>query len=351
MLALLLGAACGPTNENTRETTVVVADSNSGDDVSITGARGLFDAVVNDNVSATTGDNTDYKYVDVDSRGTLDIRIRFQQLTFGGLVSLHNDFGDILWEESAPLGTEEVLIEGFETLPGRYYVRVYANEGAADYAIGQTFTPEVVEEPWEPEEVPEEVVEDTTEEDEARARRRRERRERRRAEREAREAAEAANGDSDSDGSSSDGSSNSDGSSSDGSSDSDGSNSDGSNSDGSDGSSSDGSNSDGSNSDGSDGSNSDGSDGSNSDGSNSGDSGTAERSSVRASIVNLRVSGSGTLLILRGCGSNSGLAEGESGRISNGSRATLSRITGSDSCEASSSASIGEMSGATHVTF
>lgn len=71
---------------------------------------------------------------------------------------------------------------------------------------------------------------------------------------------------------------------------------------------------------------------------------------MRASIVNLRVRGSGTTLILRGCGSSSSLSEGARGRA-NGATVTLTRITGADTCEAESDASIGTLSGASRVTF
>ena len=114
--------------------------SNSGGDESIGGARGLFDMVVNDGVDATTGDNTDYKYFDIDERGSVTIRIRFQQIGVTGSVAIHNDYGDILHNQGISPEEQEVRIEDFDVLPGRYYVSLSIREGRADYAIGRDFT-------------------------------------------------------------------------------------------------------------------------------------------------------------------------------------------------------------------
>ena len=303
ILVILLAMAfmaCGSMSTAETDTTTTeeaATDANSGDDVALAGARGLFDIVVNDNVDAVSGDNTDYKYFDIDERGRVSIRVRFMAPEVAGAVALHNDFGEVLYEEPVTVGQNEVYIEDFGVLPGRYYIRVFASEGATDYAIGREFSSSVttatqVEEEPEPE--VEERDEETDEEREARRARRRERRERREreanAEREPEpervaepepepepepeQVADAEPAD--------------------------------------------------------------------------------EVEPIRATILTVREQsgGSGTTLILLGCGSRSGLSEGDRGRVGgSGPRATITRITGSDSCEAESSSGVGEIGSASYVSF
>ena len=79
-----------------------------------------------------------------------------------------------------------------------------------------------------------------------------------------------------------------------------------------------------------------------------------EEESIRAQIVTVRDrgAGEGTTLILTGCGTSSRLSEGDRGRVTGTShRATITRITGGNSCEAESSGSPGEIRSAGHVTF
>ena len=122
---LLALTACGPQGQ----AVVVEPDTNSGGDDSLAGARGLFDDVVNDSVDAPEGDNTDFKYVDIDARGTLNLRVRFHSMDVTGAVSLMNEFGDVLAERAYSQGGDDLRIEDFSVLPGRYYVRVHAAGG------------------------------------------------------------------------------------------------------------------------------------------------------------------------------------------------------------------------------
>jgi hypothetical protein len=139
---VLAATACGSQSDSTQATTQrqVAADSNSGGDDTLAGARGLFSETVNDSVDATVGDNTDIKYIDIDGRGVLNVRVRFlQPQQFAGVVTLMNDFGDVLAERPYTAGVSEVLIEDFSVLPGRYYVRIHASEGRSEYAIRRDF--------------------------------------------------------------------------------------------------------------------------------------------------------------------------------------------------------------------
>ncbi|MCA9563351.1 MAG: hypothetical protein KC561_07670 [Myxococcales bacterium] len=337
MIPLTLGllAACGPTAEVTRNDPVVPEeDSSDTENSTIAGAMGLFDMVVNDSVSADAGDNTDYRYVDVSERGSMTLRVRFLAATVDGEVSIHNDYGDILRREPITQGQQEVLVEDFNVVPGRYYVRVFAANGGADYAIGQEFEPEVAA--VEVEETQNDDNDADDGDDLEEARRECERQSGMRWSRSRQRCVERSSGGSSSSGNG-------------------GSNSSSNNSgnDDHEESSSNGGNESSNNGDGSGDGGNDG-DGTANDGQGNQETQVVEEEAreIRASIVNLRVRGSGTVLILRGCGSNSGLSEGSRGRVSGtGESATLIAITGSDSCEAESTAPIGTIAGASAVVF
>jgi len=72
----------------------------------------------------------------------------------------------------------------------------------------------------------------------------------------------------------------------------------------------------------------------------------------RATIVNLRLRDEGVMLIMRGCGSSSELEVGDRGRVSGTTyRATITRITGRDTCEAESEGTMEELAGSSRVRF
>jgi hypothetical protein len=55
---------------------------------------------------------------------------------------------------------------------------------------------------------------------------------------------------------------------------------------------------------------------------------------------------------MNGCGSSSGLSVGARGTVSGTShRALITRITGSNNCEAESSATAGQIASSSHVNF
>lgn len=341
LLALGLVAAlfaCGPTTTTT-EPTAAAPDSNSGPDATPAGALGMF-GVVNDSVNAEEGDNTDYKYIDVEQRGDLDVRVRFHQPTVAGAVSIHDEYGSLVREQPVAMSQQDAAIEGLEVLPGRYYVCIYASEGQSDYAVGHEFQPlvritdavdttsrnpdvaarlhEIAVHPerfpqydlngdgiidaeeWEllRNEVTLEVtgqssavVEATRDEDEEEEEERHRRRRHRsrddddedEAEEEEEEAAAATfnPGEEEEE-----------------------------------------------------------------------EEAEEEEAGVRASILTVRDRGSGTTLLLRGCGSASSLHEGDRGTIGGTShRAQITRITGSDNCEAESDATLSQVGTASYVNF
>ncbi|MBN1947841.1 MAG: hypothetical protein JW797_19400 [Bradymonadales bacterium] len=295
-LCSLLLIACGGMSSSEQQATTTTAtaepqlDTGSGDDATLAGARGLFDIAINDSVDAPAGDNTDYKYFDVTERGRVTVRVRFTAPEVGGTVSLHNDFGDTLYEEPVAPGQNEVVIQEFSVLPGRYYVRIFASEGSSEYIVGRDFESAVaVVVPTGP--TPEELAAQEAAE-RAERERRSSRRSRRRTEstestptprseptEEPTVAVEAPVVE---------------------------------------------------------------------------EPAVEEEPPIRATILTIRErsGGQGSILILLGCGSSSGLSEGSSGRVgSSGERARITRITGSDSCEAESDASVSQIGSASYVNF
>lgn len=118
-------------------------DSNSGEDFNKDGAMAFF-GEVNDTVDADVGDNTDYRYLDVSDRGYLTVRCIFSRSADAGSVALLDPDDEVVREAPVAAGTGEVVFEGVDVLPGRYYVRVRADRGRSDYSLSREFVRRVV---------------------------------------------------------------------------------------------------------------------------------------------------------------------------------------------------------------
>lgn len=118
-------------------------DSNSGEDYNKEGAMAVY-GEVNDSVDADAGDNTDYRYVDVEDRGWLTLRCVFSQSADAGSVALLDADDEVIREAPVSAGTGEVVFEEVEVLPGRYYIRVRADRGRSDYSLNHEFARYVV---------------------------------------------------------------------------------------------------------------------------------------------------------------------------------------------------------------
>ena len=342
----LLAWACGAQGESTEDDTNTVEPlvDPEGDHIR-SGARGLFDEDIADSIDVGTGDTTDIRYIDVDGPSLLSVRVTFQG-AITGRVALVNQRGDIL--ETRPISAADSIIRvrDVDVAPGRYFVRLEADDGASLYTISREITPqgprvdpvvaqarrdilaeaqdlidrdrysraiELLEQAYaddpdfeqqatqliaRAEEAREEYIEEHEDDD-----------------------------DDDDDDDDSDDDDDDDDDDSDGDGDNDG------------------------DSDDTDSTDTDGSDSTDTDGNGGDGDGDGDVGPVRASIIQIRqLSGSQSTLMLRGCGSSSGLSEGDHGEV-DGIDVEITNIVSSDSCEAVADASPGQIGGASHVDF
>ncbi len=117
-------------------------DSESGGDELRDRANGFFvdRGSVTDRLNGDGGDNTDWKYVDVNDPGRVSINVVFdspESLT-GARVTLHDEFGERLDQRvvSASTGSGYRFDTEVEKVPNKFYVRVFTREGTSAYSIG-----------------------------------------------------------------------------------------------------------------------------------------------------------------------------------------------------------------------
>jgi hypothetical protein len=115
-------------------------DTNTGGDGSRDEAAGLSEGrSMTDRLEGEGGDNTDWKYLDLDEIGTLTVTVNFdhpERLT-GAYVDLYDAFGArIRREDVTPDQTAYTFRDEVEESPSKRYIRLYAQNGTSIYTIG-----------------------------------------------------------------------------------------------------------------------------------------------------------------------------------------------------------------------
>jgi hypothetical protein len=133
LLAGLL-AACGGVGG--------AVDGESGGDELRDRANGFFvdRGSVTDRLNGDGGDNTDWKYVDVNDPGRVSISVVFDSpdSLSGARVTLHDEFGERLDQRvvSPSTGSGYRFDTEVQKVPNKFYVRVFTREGTSAYSIG-----------------------------------------------------------------------------------------------------------------------------------------------------------------------------------------------------------------------
>lgn len=116
-------------------------DSNTGGDGVRDQAMGMFvnESSITDGLDGDSGDNTDWRYVDVTDSGrlTLTVSVDKPEALQGGEVSLHDEFGGRL--ERQPVAGNRgtyTFAQEVERAPTRFFVRVFAEGGRSSYSVG-----------------------------------------------------------------------------------------------------------------------------------------------------------------------------------------------------------------------
>ncbi len=117
-------------------------DGNSGGDDARDRANGFFvdRGTVTDRLDGDDGDNTDWKYVDINDAGRLTIKVVVDspERLKGARITLHDRYGERLDQRviSATTGSGYTFDAEVEKLPAKFFVRVYTREGTSAYSIG-----------------------------------------------------------------------------------------------------------------------------------------------------------------------------------------------------------------------
>lgn len=115
-------------------------DSNSGGDAARDQAMALFiDRTVTDRLDAPGGDHTDWKYVDILDKGKMRVEVSVDQPEQLGkaYVELTDAFGNRLDRQLVSQGqTNYVFTREVETVPDKYYVRAFTEQGGSVYTVG-----------------------------------------------------------------------------------------------------------------------------------------------------------------------------------------------------------------------
>lgn len=121
---------------------VSARDAESGGDELRDRANGFFvdRGSVTDRLDGDAGDNTDWKYVDINDPGRVTISVVFDTVEAleGARVTLHDEFGERLETRpvSPTMGSGYKFETEVEKVPNKYYVRVFTKEGTSAYSVG-----------------------------------------------------------------------------------------------------------------------------------------------------------------------------------------------------------------------
>jgi hypothetical protein len=134
-------AACGGATEATEPPTTIGPDESSGEDRTIAGALDL-NVTPTDTVDVAEGDSTDHRFLDLAEAGNLTLELEILDGSMAGQLSLTDEYGSPLID--VPFGESDnvVQLRSIFLQPGRYYVRVAASTGAAQYTLSRVFVSE-----------------------------------------------------------------------------------------------------------------------------------------------------------------------------------------------------------------
>ena len=134
--AILALTACGPM--------APIPDSNTGGDGSRDEAVGFGgQRSVTDRIEGEVGDNTDWKYIELEERGALAITVVFDrpQVLTGAYVELIDAFGARVQRLNVtPDEKTYTLQDEVEDVPSRRYIRLATQTGTSIYTIGTALT-------------------------------------------------------------------------------------------------------------------------------------------------------------------------------------------------------------------
>ena len=118
-------------------------DGNSGADMERIGARKVFPGQkVTDIVNSSVGDNTDWKEIPIQERGTMAVTVALDSTRgMKGFVAVKDTFGIELGRQPISTRNTKYTFDRIPVYPGNYFVQIFADRGKSVYTTGVNFEP------------------------------------------------------------------------------------------------------------------------------------------------------------------------------------------------------------------
>lgn len=119
----------------------VKPDSASGEDFERAGAQELFlDKLTDDYLDAEEGDNTDWKFFKIRSRGILELTIYWDNKNVKSVIDVRDRFGVLIDSRRHSAELEKDKLD-LKVEPGTHFVRLNTSEKSSVYTIEAKFQP------------------------------------------------------------------------------------------------------------------------------------------------------------------------------------------------------------------
>ena len=137
LLAGLMMTACAPLDKTT-------PDTNSGGDHKRDLARRLpLGKAITDRINAPSGDHTDWKYLEVDEAGEIDVNIHVDNPSAQGHLSFYDELGQLL--DHKKINGKDYDYKFREKIkPGTYFIQARVAKFETVYTVKTVFEPEQV---------------------------------------------------------------------------------------------------------------------------------------------------------------------------------------------------------------